>query len=129
MRFSHFFVKYRLITDGWVIVMFSLTVMWPVAMYTYKTVHKLRLFMMNKIINLEPCGDTSNLYEGLNKLPQSRMGACGEKGGNSNSGANEYMLMIGGKKRERQGVWNYDEGSAISSLSGGEGLVGFRRIV
>jgi hypothetical protein len=98
-------------------------------MYTYKTVHKLRLFMMNKIINLEACGDTTNLYEGLNKLPQSKLGACSEKGGKSSSGANEYVLMLGGEKNKRQGVWSTDEGSAISSLSGGDGLVGFRRIV
>jgi len=82
--------------------------------------------MMNKIINLEPCGDTS-IYEGLNKLHQSKMGACSDK--SDNGGGNEYVLMLGKKSESRRGVWNYDEGSMISSLSGGDGLVGFRRIV
>jgi len=101
--------------------------MWPVAMYTYKTANKLRLFMMNKIINLEPCGDTSTLYEGLGKLQQTKMGPCSDK--SENGGSNEYVLMLGKKSGSRRGVWNYDEASMISSLSGGEGLVGFRRIV
>lgn len=84
--------------------------------------------MMNKIINLEPCGDTSTLYEGLGKLQQTKMGACSDK--SENGGNNEYVLMLGTKKTgSRRGVWNYDEGSMISSLSGGDGLVGFRRIV
>ena len=102
--------------------------MWPIAMYTYKIVNKLRLFMLNKIINLEPCGDTNNLYDGLRKLPRgSRIGACSEKGSDN---GNEYVLMLSGKKngQTRRGVWNYDETSAISSLSGCEGL-GFHRIV
>jgi hypothetical protein len=85
--------------------------------------------MLNKIINLEPCGDTTNLYEGLRKLPRGKMGPCSEKG--SDHGGNEYVLMLSGKKNgqgRRGGVWNYDETSAISSLSGCEGL-GFHRIV
>ena len=92
-------------TDGWAIVIISLSVMWPFAMYTYKTVNRLRLYMMNKIINLEPCGDSTGLY-GLNRLPKGT--TCSERGGD-----NEYIISAGG-----QGIWNYDEGSAISSLSG-----------
>ena len=80
-------------TDGWAIVIISLSVMWPFAMYTYKTVNRLRLYMMNKIINLEPCGDSTGLY-GLNRLPKGT--------------DNEYIISGG------QGIWNYDEGSAIS---------------
>lgn len=101
---------------GWILVMFSLSIMWPLAMYTYKTVNKLRLYMMNKIINLEPCGDTTGLY-GLSRLPKSRMASCSEKVGDAE---NEYIIMLaGGKKNAKgQGVWNYDEASAISSLSG-----------
>lgn len=105
-----------LFSDGWILVMFSLSIMWPLAMYTYKTVNKLRLYMMNKIINLEPCGDTTGLY-GLSRLPKSRMASCSEKVGDAE---NEYIIMLaGGKKNAKgQGVWNYDEASAISSLSG-----------
>eukprot|EP00557_Chaetoceros_sp_GSL56_P011825 CAMPEP_0176486564 /NCGR_PEP_ID=MMETSP0200_2-20121128/5635_1 /TAXON_ID=947934 /ORGANISM="Chaetoceros sp., Strain GSL56" /LENGTH=682 /DNA_ID=CAMNT_0017883273 /DNA_START=250 /DNA_END=2295 /DNA_ORIENTATION=+ len=90
---------------GWVVVTISLTVMWPIAMYTYKTVHKIRIYMMNKIINLEPCGDTTNLYEGLRKLPRGKMGPCSEKGSDH---GNEYVLMLSGKKNaqgRRGGVW------------------------
>lgn len=87
-------------------------------MYTYKTVNRLRLYMMNKIINLEPCGDSTGLY-GLNRLPKGKISTCNEKGSDTE---NEYIIMLGGgtkKNGGRQGIWNYEEASAISSLSGG----------
>lgn len=118
---------------GFWIIIISLSFMWPLALYTYKTVNKFRIFMANKIINLEPCGDSSNLYEELSKLPRSKIGSRSDKGSSGGSGGNEYVLMLGGKNSRhganRRGVWNYDEASIISSLSGGDGLVGLRRIV
>lgn len=113
---------------GWGLVIISLSIMWPLAMYTYKTVNKLRLYMMNKIINLEPCVDKSSLY-GLSRLPRGKMNACSDKGIDN---GNEFMIMIdGGRKSVRgsRGMWNSDEVSAISSLSGGDGRHGLRRII
>ena len=96
-------------------------------MYTYKTVNRLRHYMTNKIINLEPCGDASNLY-GLNKLPRGKITSCSDTMGSYSDAGNEFIIMLGGKKNGRgsKGIWNYDEGSAISSLSGGDG---HRRII
>eukprot|EP00554_Chaetoceros_debilis_P006243 CAMPEP_0194080798 /NCGR_PEP_ID=MMETSP0149-20130528/6731_1 /TAXON_ID=122233 /ORGANISM="Chaetoceros debilis, Strain MM31A-1" /LENGTH=651 /DNA_ID=CAMNT_0038762591 /DNA_START=103 /DNA_END=2058 /DNA_ORIENTATION=- len=111
---------------GWVLVVISLSIMWPLAMLCYKTVNKLRLFMMNKIINLEPCGDKTNLY-GLSKIPMTTRGmgmSCSDKGSDS---GNEYIIMLDNGKKGRGG-WHYDEGSAMSSLSGGGG-VDLRRII
>ena len=109
---------------GWVIIIVSLSIMWPLAMYTYKTVYRLRIYMMNKIINLEPCGDTNGLY-GLNKLPGRRISSCNDKG---NETEDEYIIMLGGGKKNgrNQGVWNGDEASAISSLSGQNHGYGWR---
>ncbi len=116
------FTMFRLnLIDGWALVIVSLSIMWPLAMLCYKTVNKLRLFMMNKIINLEPCGDKTNLY-GLSKLPRTKGMSCSDKGSEH---GNEYIIMLDNGKRGR-GVWHYDESSAMSSLSGGDTM---RRII
>mmetsp|Transcript_21117 Transcript_21117/g.29592 ORF Transcript_21117/g.29592 Transcript_21117/m.29592 type:complete len:112 (+) Transcript_21117:127-462(+) len=105
--------------------------MWPAAMFTYKTIHKLRIFMMNKIISFEPCGsaDASGLYD-LGALPPVGMNC--NTGGKLNSitksarasallQENRYFIMMdndGGKNGTKKGVFCEDEDSAISSLSG-----------
>jgi hypothetical protein len=106
---------------GWILVIVSLSVMWPVAMLAYKSVNKLRLFMLNKIISFEPCGDKTNLY-GLNKLPRAQLASCSNNSdkGSDGSGA-EYVIMLDTNDTDgRKGIWSQDEGSALSSLSGGD---------
>ncbi len=94
--------------------------MWPTAMLTYKSVHRLRMFMMNKIISFEPCGEKTNLY-GLSRLPRAKLSSCGDNNsgkGSEGSGA-EYVIMLDTKDTDgRKGIWSsQDENSAVSSLS------------
>lgn len=109
---------------GWMVVIISLSLMWPVAMLTYKSAHKIRIFMLNKIISFEPCGDGTNLY-GLNRLPRAKLASCSDNNsarGSDGSGA-EYVIMLDPSDAKRKGVWNHDECSAVSSLSGGHQIV------
>ena len=88
-------------------------------MLTYKSVHKLRLFMLNKIISFEPCGDKTNLY-GLSKLPRAKLASCSDNSGKGSDGSGaEYVIMLDTNDTEgKKGIWSQDESSAVSSLSG-----------
>ena len=96
--------------------------MWPTAMLTYKTVNRLRLFTMNKIISFEPCVEKTALY-GLSKLPKAGCNGNGHLGGrgsgDASSGEMNYVIMLDGDKNKEKGIWHQqDERSAVSSLSG-----------
>mmetsp|Transcript_10223 Transcript_10223/g.12911 ORF Transcript_10223/g.12911 Transcript_10223/m.12911 type:complete len:333 (-) Transcript_10223:114-1112(-) len=112
-------LPYQARAFGWILVIISLSLMWPIAMLTYKSVNKLRLFMLNKIISFEACGDKTNLY-GLNKLPRAKLASCSDNSGKGSDGSGaEYVIMLDTNDNERRkGIWSQDEGSALSSLSG-----------
>jgi len=114
-------LPYKIRVYGWLILIFSTCFMWPTAMLTYKTVNRVRIFTMNKIISFEPCGEKTGLY-GLNKLPNAKLTSC--SGGSANNsgteGATNYVIMLDENGREKSGVFpNDEEGSAVSSLSDG----------
>jgi len=54
-------LPYKIRVYGWLILIFSTCFMWPTAMLTYKTVNRVRIFAMNKIISFEPCGEKTGL--------------------------------------------------------------------
>ena len=97
----------------------TLSLMWPIAMLTYKSVNKLRLFMLNKIISFEPCGDKTGLY-GLSKLPRAKLTSCSVNSGKLSDGSGaEYVIMLDTNDTDgNRGIWSQDESSAVSSLSG-----------
>lgn len=113
-------LPYQTRSYGWIMVIVSLSLMWPAAMLTYKSVHKLRLFMLNKIISFEPCGDKTNLY-GLSKLPRAKLATCSDSSAKGSDGSDaEYVIMLDTNESEvRKGIWSpsQDESSAVSSLS------------
>jgi len=120
-------LPYQTRAFGWMLVIFSLSIMWPTAMLTYKLVNKLRLFMMNKIISFEPCGDNTNLY-GLSRLPRAKLATCSDNSGKGSgeNGGGEYVIMLDSTDAGvgSQGIWSQqDEDSALSSLSGGHQIV------
>lgn len=84
----------------------SLTVMWPLAMLLYKTVNRLRMYMMNKIISFEPCMDKANLY-GLTTNTRSSLG-----------GENDFVIMLDHRDGGKRGMFNFEDASAISSIGG-----------
>ncbi len=93
-------------------------------MLTYKSVNKLRLFALNKIISFEPCGDKTGLY-GLSKLPRAKLTTCSDNSGKGSEGSGaEYVIMLDTNDTDgKRGIWSQDESSAVSSLSGGNHIV------
>ena len=92
--------------------------MWPTAMLTYKTVHRLRIFAMNKIISFEPCGEKTGLY-GLSRLPNAKLACSSNSANNSRTEGSSYVIMLDSENGGiDKGVFTNDESSAISSLSG-----------
>jgi hypothetical protein len=87
-------------------VIVSLTVMWPLAMLLYKTVNRLRMYMMNKIISFEPCIDKASLY-GL--TANNRSVVVGE---------NDFVIMLDRGDGGKKGMFNFEDASAISSIGG-----------
>lgn len=99
-------LPYRTRVYGWTFVIVSLTVMWPLAMLLYKTVNRLRMYMMNKIISFEPCMDKANLY-GLTTNTRSSLG-----------GENDFVIMLDHRDGGKRGMFNFEDASAISSIGG-----------
>jgi hypothetical protein len=99
-------LPYRTRVYGWTFVIVSLTVMWPLAMLLYKTVNRLRMYMMNKIISFEPCIDKANLY-GLTTNTRSSVG-----------GENDFVIMLDRGDGGKRGMFNFEDASAISSIGG-----------
>lgn len=121
-------LPYEIRVYGWLILIFSMSLMWPTAMLTYKTVNRLRIFAMNKIISFEPCGEKTGLY-GLNKLPNAKLACGSNSGNNSGTGGNSnYVIMLDSENGGTdKGVFSNDESSAVSSLS--EGVLRLRPLV
>ena len=89
-------------------------------MLTYKTVNRIRLFTMNKIISFEPCVEKTALY-GLSKLPKAGCNGNSRIGGqgSGSNGEMNYVIMLDNDQNKQKGIWpQQDEGSAVSSLSG-----------
>lgn len=76
-------------------------------MLLYKTVNRLRMYMMNKIISFEPCMDKANL-NGLSTKKRLSVG-------------NDFVLLLDSVDHGngiRRGVFSFEEASAISSIGG-----------
>lgn len=119
-------LPYKTRVYGWILVVFSLSIMWPAAMLTYKTVNRLRLFMMNKIISFEPCGEKSALYR-LRNLPRAKLTSCSGNSGNNSGrrdsesgGEGDYVIMVDTSNdyRESHRAPSFHDDSSVSSLSG-----------
>jgi len=100
------------------ILVTSLTFMWPLAMFAYKTGFRLRMVMMNKILSFERCtptdGSKIKVDCGSSDLSQLHRLAS------SVAKDNDYFIMLDQYKNgQRKGVYINEENSAISSLSGG----------
>ena len=54
-------LPYAMRVWGWIILILSLTFMWPIATYTYGVIHRIRQFMMQRIISFEPCTSQGNV--------------------------------------------------------------------
>lgn len=113
-------LPYKIRVYGWLILTFSIAVMWPTAMLTFTTFHRLRIFAMNKIISFEPCGEKTGLY-GLNKFPHGHLASCrsGSANNSGTEGATNYVIMLDSdnNNRDQKGIFSNDESSAVSSLS------------
>lgn len=98
-------LPYRTRVYGWTFVIVSLTMMWPLAMLLYKTVNRIRMYMMNKIISFEPCMDKANLHS----LSTNRR----------LSAENDFVVLLDSGDHGhgfRRGVFTFEEASAISSI-------------
>lgn len=120
-------LPYKTRVYGWILVVFSLSLMWPAAMLTYKTVNRFRLFMTNKIISFEPCGEKSALYR-LRNLPRAKLTCSGGSGNNSgrrdeseSGSGNDYVIMVDTASvdcQEPHKAQSFHDDSSVSSLSG-----------
>ena len=121
-------LPYAMRVWGWIMLILSLTFMWPIATYTYGVIHRIRQFMMQRIISFEPCTSQGNVL-----YPQDVCAGAQLDGHYKNS--NDYIITFDHrirKNRSKQGETNGspensmcienspsggDSESAVSSLS------------
>jgi len=98
-------LTYKIRVYGWLILL------------TFTTFRWLRIFAMNKIISLEPCGGKNSLYR-FNQFSSGQLTSCRSGNTSSNERGTYYVTMLDSENRSDQtGIFSNDESFAVSFLS------------